>query len=299
MTKRNPFFGIYAPIATVFTPDDRIDWQAMAANIAHYSATNLAGLVVLGSNGEFAMMRYQEKVELIHFARKHLAPEKGLIIGTGCETTAETIELGKVAADAGADCALVLTPWYYKSSYNDSALTRHFTDIADASTIPVMLYNMPRNTNLNMNANLVCKLAAHPNIIGIKDSGGDIVQITNIINGTPEDFAVFAGSGSFLMATTLAGGVGGTLAVANIMPQECVDLFQASLQGDLVKARLLQDKLMKPNTAVTSGYGIAGLKKAMEMIGLHGGTPRLPQLPLSEAEEAGLSKVLQDVGLVV
>jgi len=299
MTQTKRFSGIFAPIATVFTAENTIDWEAMAKNISFYNQTPLAGLVVLGSNGEFALLSHEEKVELIRFTREKLVADKHVIAGTGCETTSETILLGEEAAAAGADVALVVTPWYYKGNYNDAALTRHYLTIADKGSLPLMLYNMPRNTGVNISAALSVKLSSHPNIIGIKDSSGDIVQITNIINGTADDYTVFAGSGSFLMATIIAGGDGGTLAIANIMPEACVALYEAALAGDLVTARALQDKIMQPNAAVTSGYGIAGLKKALELIGLCGGIPREPLLPLGEEETGKLVKILRDAGLSV
>lgn len=294
-----PFQGIFAPVATPFTASGVIDWAALEKNIEFYNKTRLAGIVVLGSNGEFALLSHEEKVAMVRFVRQKLVAEKRVIAGTGCESTAETIQLGKEAAEAGAEAALVVTPWYYKGSYTDPVLEQHFTAIADDSPIPVMLYNMPRNTGLNISVGLVSKLAKHSNIVGVKDSGGDIVQITNIINNTPDDFSVFAGSGSFLMATILAGGVGGTLAVANIMPDVCVDLYEASLNGDMLNARKLQQRIMAPNAAVTSGMGISGLKKAMDLLGLVGGAPRLPLLPLDAAKTAELAKILSAAGMTV
>jgi len=299
MPQAKRFSGIYAPIATVFNENDTIDWKAMETNIAYYNQTRLAGVVVLGSNGEFALLSHAEKVDLIAFVHQHLSSDKRLIAGSGCESTAETILLGKEAAEAGADAALVVTPWYYKGSYSDSVLERHYQIIADDSPLPVMLYNMPRNTGVNISAALAAKLAKHPNIIGIKDSSGDIVQITNTINNTPDHFTVFAGSGSFLMATIQAGGDGGTLAIANIMPNECVQLYEAALAGDTVKARELQQRIMQPNAAVTSGLGIPGLKKALDLIGLRGGMPRKPLLPLSDTESEKLMLVLRNAGLDV
>ena len=299
MPQSKRFSGIYAPIATVFTPENVIDWQAMEENISFYNKTSLAGLVVLGSNGEFALLSHQEKVELISFTREKLSAEKHLIAGTGCESAIETIELSKEAAAAGAEAALVITPWYYKGSYTEAVLAKHFETIADALPIPLMLYNMPRNTGINITAQLAIKLSGHDNIVGVKDSGGDIVQISNIIGNTPDDFAVFAGSGSFLMATILAGGSGGTLAIANVMPEQCVELFNLCNEGKIEEARRLQQTLMQPNAAVTSGFGIPGLKKALELIGLYGGAPRLPLLPLDEAGSTKLAQILRDAGVKI
>ncbi len=285
------FTGIFAPIATPFQ-QNQIDWAGFEKNIAFYNKSKLAGLVVLGSNGEFALLSHQEKLEIVGFVRKHLAKEKKMIVGTGCESTEETLLLSNECADLGADAALIVTPWYYKGSYTDDVLVQHFQVIADACKIPVMLYNMPRNAGINMSAGLVARLAKHPNIVGVKDSGGDIVQITNIIRSTPEDFSVFAGSGSFLYPTLALGGVGGTLAVANILPDFCAELAEAVVAGEHSKAVEMQMKLMEINAAVTSKYGISGLKAAMDLIGLVGGAPRTPLLPCDQKQIDDIKRML-------
>lgn len=290
------FTGIYAPIATPFI-GDAIDWQGLKKNIEFYNKSKLSGLVVLGSNGEFALLNRKEKLELVAFVRTHLVPYKKVIAGTGCETTKEVIALSNDCADLGADAVLIVNPWYYKGSYTDEVLAAHFTKIADNVKVPVMLYNMPRNTSINLSANLVALLSKHENIVGVKDSGGDIVQITNIIRKAPADFCVFAGSGSFLYPTLALGGVGGTLAVANILPDFCAELAQAVSDGRHQEAVEMQKKLMDLNAAVTSQYGIPGLKKAMDLIGLVGGLPREPLLPLSEEKSAHLKSLLAQFGL--
>lgn len=289
------FKGIYAPIATPFA-NDQINKQALKSNLERYSASPLAGLVVLGSNGEFAYLDIDEKMALVEFVRQNTDDKKSIIAGTGCESTRESIRLTKYAASVGADAALVITPSFYKGSMNDAALEQFFLDVAEASPIPVMLYNMPRNTGLNMSAGLICKLAQHENIVGVKDSSGNIVQIAEIINNSPDDFAVFAGSGSFLYPTLALGGVGGTLAVANIFPELCVSLYDAVLADNHEQAKQLQHRLLAPNAAVTSRWGIAGLKAALDMLGYNGGLPRRPMLPLNEAYLPELRQILIGAG---
>ncbi len=289
------FNGIYAPIATPFDGDE-IDKQALKANLDLYSASRLAGLVVLGSNGEFAYLNIDEKMALLEFARQNTDSARRIIAGTGCESTRETIRLTKFAASVGADAALVITPSFYKGSMSEAALEQFFLDVAEASPIPIMLYNMPRNTGLNMASGLVCKLARHENIVGVKDSSGNIVQIAEIIHNSPVDFAVFAGSGSFLYPTLALGGVGGTLAVANIFPDLCVSLYEAVLAGEHEQARQLQHRLLAPNAAVTSRWGIAGLKAALDMLGYRGGLPRRPMLPFNEANLPELRQILISAG---
>jgi len=290
------FTGIYAPIPTPLAQDE-ISWSALADNVNKWGQTALSGLVVLGSNGEFALLSEHEKITLVERVRRDLPREKRVIAGTGCETTRDTIRLTAECAAAGADAALVLNPYYYKDAYSESSLKQHFLAVADASPVPVMVYNMPKNTGLNLSAKLVCELAAHPNIVGVKDSSGNIVQIAEICAGTPADFAVFAGSGSFLLAALAVGAVGGTLAVANIMPTVCIQLVHSFLANRLDEARELQAKLLAPNHAVTAKFGIAGLKAALDYLGYYGGDPRPPLLPLTPAEREQLYGTLRAAGL--
>ena len=222
---------------------------------------------------------------------------KKLIAGTGCETTAEAIALTRDCAKAGADVALVINPYYYKDSYSEPVLKQYFTDVADASPIPVMLYNMPKNTGVNLSSKLVIELSQHANITGIKDSSGNLVQIAEICAGTSKDFSVFAGSASFLLAALAVGAVGGTLAVANIMPEDCVGVLENFAAGRLAEAQALQYKLLAPNAAVTARWAIPGLKASLDYLGYFGGDPRKPQLPLSPGENDKLLQILKAAGL--
>lgn len=292
-----PLRGIFAPVATVFDAAGELDLDAFAENVAAYGATGLAGLVVLGSNGEFALLSGDEKVKLVEAARRHLPAQKRIIAGTGCESLRETVALTARCADAGADAALVVTPHYYKKDMNEAALEAFYIRLADASPIPVMLYNMPGNTGVNLSAPLTLKLATHPNIVGIKDSGGNIVQIAEVLAGAPEGFAVFAGSGSFLLATLALGGVGGTLAVANVVPDLCVRIQESYLQGDMATARRMQLALLPLNAAVTGRFGIGGMKAAMELVGYRGGMPRPPILPASPAVRSEIARILAQLGV--
>lgn len=287
--------GIYAPIAASFESDmGELAVDKIIANVKKYNETKLSGLVVMGSNGEFVFLSKEEKLLLIKTIRENLAPEKHMIVGCGCESTRETIELCKEAAALGADAALVISPNYYKKAMQtDRVIEQFFTDVADASPIPVILYNMPGNSGINIPANVTIKLAKHPNIIGEKDSGGNIVQITEKIYGTEnEEFVMFAGSTSFLAATTIMGGDGGTLALANVMPDECVKLYELAKAGDLERAVKAQKILMAPNAAVTSQFGIGGLKVALDHLGFFGGSPRKPLLPQSEENAAKVIAII-------
>jgi 4-hydroxy-2-oxoglutarate aldolase len=289
--------GIYAPISTPFV-NDEIAYDKLAENIEKYCQTKLTGFVVLGSNGEFALLDEEEKVELVKFVVKQTAGRKKIIVGTGQHSTKSTIRLTKKVADLGIQAALILVPSYYKDSMTDPIMEKFYTDCADASPVPTFIYNMPRNTGINVSSALVAKLARHPNIAGIKDSGGNIVQISEIIATTPNDFSVFAGSGSFLLTTLLMGGVGGTLAVANVLPNECADIQALFDAGKLDQARELQMKILDANKAVTSGFGISGLKAALDMVGYYGGAVRPPLVPVGDKEKAKIREILVAVGAI-
>lgn len=288
--------GIFAPIPTPFAADESIAYDLLAENLERWWRTDLTGLVVLGSNGESVMLSAEEKRDLIKFVCASAPAGRPVIAGTGGESTRETIELTKQAADCGATAALVITPCYYKGAMTDAALSAHFTAVADASPIPVMLYNMPRNTGINISSKVTIELAKHPNIAGIKDSGGNIVQIAEVIAGVAPDFAVFAGSGSFLYPTAALGGVGGTLAVANVIPNECARIQRLTEEGNHAEARRLQLAILELNNAVTGKYGVAGLKAALELRGFHGGAPRRPVQPATPAIRADLARMLTVLG---
>lgn len=289
--------GVFAPIATPFNADGKIDFGKYAENLAKFDRTRLAGITALGSNGEFTMLSHSEKLELVEAVRRGLSKDKTVLAGTGCESLQETVELTREAADRGADAALVINPCYYKRDLTEAALEKFYTAVADASPIPVMVYNMPGNSGINLSSALVVRLSSHPNIVGVKDSGGNIVQISEIIAGVPEDFSVFAGSGSYLFATTALGGKGGTLAVANVCPDLCADIHTLCREGNYEKARRLQLDILYLNSCVTARYGIGGMKAAMDLAGFFGGSPRLPLQPATESVVADIRTQLEKLGL--
>ena len=289
--------GVFAPISTPFKDDGSIDWDMYSRNLSKFSKTSIAGIVSLGSNGEFTMLSFEEKLKLVSATKKELSKDKIVMAGTGCESLHDTIRLTNEAAEAGADVALVINPCYYKE-LSETALQKYFEGVADKSKIPVMLYNMPRNSGVNLSSSLIIKLSAHPNIKGLKDSSGNIVQISEIIASVHEDFSVFAGSGSFLFVTTILGGKGGTLAVANVAPDYCSELYQVSKSGNIDRARKMQFELLALNNAVTAGFGIGGMKAAMEIAGFFGGLPRLPIQPATDEIKEKIYKIMDKLELV-
>ncbi|SHI25560.1 dihydrodipicolinate synthase family protein [Desulfosporosinus lacus] len=284
--------GIYAPIPSTFQ-NGELAFDKLAHNMTYWLESKLAGIVVLGSNGEFIVLSPEEKRKSISAVCKLSNGKKPVIAGTGCESTKETIELTKYAAQAGAVAALVLSPNYYKRAMTDELNKKFYIEVADESPIPIILYNMPGNSGINLSSKLVAELAKHPNIIGVKDSGGNIVQIAEIINATSSEFAVFAGSASFLYPSLALGAAGGTLALANVLPNECAEIHELVLAGKHHQAKELQLRLLDINQAVTARWGVAGLKASLEMQGLYGGEPRRPLVPLGEQERKELAVILE------
>jgi len=287
-----PMRGIYAPIPTPFEVGE-VSLKHLRANLERWGRTRLAGLVVLGTNGEACLLDEDEKVETIAFVCEHAPVHLTVMAGTGQESTRATIRLTRKAAQMGAKAALVLNPHYYKGSMTEEALRRHYWEVADASPIPVLLYNMPRNTGLNMSAALAVRLAEHPNIVGIKDSSGDVVQMAQVVAGAKAGFTVFAGSGSFLLPALSVGAVGGTLAVANVIADTCAEIQSLFEAGRIAEAADLQRRIIPLNAAVTARWGVAGLKAAMDLSGYWGGLPRPPLLPVGDEERKEIARLLQ------
>lgn len=286
--------GIFPPIPTPFAVSGDLDSAALRTNLVFLSTFDLRGYVVLGSNGEAAHLSIEERIHLLEVARGLIPEDRLLIAGTGCPSTLQTVELSKCAADTGSDAVLVLPPHYYKGRMTIAALTKHFHAVADACSIPVIVYNMPACTGLDMDVETVAAIAEHPNIIGLKDSGGDIVKLGALHRRLGDGFQILAGSASFLLPALSMGAVGGVLALANIAPSQCLDIRELALAADWDKAREIQVRLIDANTAVTRRWGVAGLKAAMNLMGLRGGSVRAPLLDLEEREIERLESILID-----
>ncbi|NWU47493.1 HOGA1 protein, partial [Dromas ardeola] len=274
--------GIFPPLATPFSPTQEVDYAQLEGNLRRYASIPFRGLVVLGSNGEYPYLAPRERLEVVSCVRRALPRDRLLLAGSGCESTQATIELTVSMAEAGADVALVVTPCYYRGAMTSAALVQHYTEVADASPIPVVLYSVPANTGLDLPLEAVLTLAQHPNIVGIKDSGGDVTRMGLMVHKTrQEDFQVLAGSAGFLLASYALGASGGVCALANVLGAPLCQLDRLCRGGHWQEARDLQHRLIEPNMAVTRRFGIPGLKKAMEWFGYYGGPCRAPLAPLS------------------
>jgi 4-hydroxy-2-oxoglutarate aldolase len=270
--------GIFPPIATPFR-DDEVDVEGLKSNIRRWMQTRLAGILVLGSNGEGPLLDADESFRAAAAARECVPRDKTLIVGAGEESTRSTIAAVKRAAEAGADVVLVRTPAYFKSLVNTEVFVRHYTEVADVSPVPVLPYNVPGLTGVKLAAEAVARLASHPNIPGVKDSSGDLVQIADLVSMTPPGFKVLVGSAPTLYASLCVGAVGGIVAAACVIPEMCVELYELVRQQKHAEALALQRRITPLAKSVTSGFGVAGLKTAMEMVGYVGGLPRRPLSP--------------------
>lgn len=283
--------GVLPPLCTPFDERGGLDLCAFESNLDRYAAEDLGGYLVLGSNGEAAALDLEEKLSLVRAARAR-AGRGFLLAGTGLESTRATVDLTRRVADLGADAVLVLTPHYYKAAMTAEALRRHFETVADASPVPVLLYSVPVFTGLAIPVSVARDLSAHPRVAGMKDSGGDLGHMGRILAAVPPTFAVACGSAPVLYPALCLGAVAGILAVACCAPRPVAALFRAFEAGDHARARRLQAAITPLATAVTSTYGVAGLKLAMDLAGLRGGPPRAPLLAPPGAAEAELRQHL-------
>uniref|UniRef100_A0A4W2HIG1 4-hydroxy-2-oxoglutarate aldolase, mitochondrial n=1 Tax=Bos indicus x Bos taurus TaxID=30522 RepID=A0A4W2HIG1_BOBOX len=242
--------GIYPPVTTPFTATAEVDYGKLEENLHKLGTLPFRGFVVQGSNGEFPFLTSSERLEVVSRARQALPKDKLLLAGSGCESTQATVEMTVSMAQVGADAAMVVTPCYYRGRMSSAALIHHYTKVADLSPVPVVLYSVPANTGLDLPVDAVVTLSQHPNIVGIKDSGGDVTRIGLIVHKTrSQDFQVLAGSAGFLLASYAIGAVGGVCALANVLGSQVCQLERLCLTGQWEDAQKLQHRLIEPNTA--------------------------------------------------
>ncbi len=290
--------GIFPPIPTPFDSDEAIDFDRLKSNLARWNGWPLDGYVVAGSTGESVSLSGTERVDLVRAVRSVLPRGKLLIAGAGLESTRATIELVGRMADAGADAVIVVTPGYFAPSVRPAGLVAHYRAIAAASSLPVILYSVPVYTHLDLPIEVVRELAAYPKVVGIKESGGSLAKITSLVDQTPQDFQVLVGSAGLLLGALMVGAVGCVPALGNLATSQIHDLMSAVQRGELALAREIQAKLVEPNELLTVRFGVAGVKAALDLVGLYGGPPRSPLQQLDEAELAILRAGLGRGGLI-
>jgi 4-hydroxy-2-oxoglutarate aldolase len=256
--------------------DGEVNPVAITGNVQRWMAAGLGGVLVLGTNGEVPLLDDDEADRVVEAARRAVPPQRALLVGAGRESTRATIAAARRAGAGGADAVVVRTPSLYRAHTPAAALFTHYTAVADASPVPVLLYNYPAFTGVNLAPDLIGRLAEHPNIVGVKETSTDGGQFAETAAVVPDRFTILSGSAPGCLAALCAGARGAILAVACVAPESCIELVRLTLTGKLTEALLIQQRLMPLARAVTTGFGIAGLKAALDLAGYAGGDPRPP-----------------------
>ncbi|HEY6119433.1 MAG TPA: dihydrodipicolinate synthase family protein [Pyrinomonadaceae bacterium] len=278
--------GILLPFTTPFSASGDLDVPRLRANIRLWNKSGISGYVAVGSTGERAHLDEREYLQVIEAARSEVSSESRFIVGAGQHSTRKTIAEIKAAEMAGADAVLVLTPHYYRPAITQDVLLDHYRAVADASPVPVILYSMPALTGIKIAPDTVARLSEHENIIGIKDSSNDLPELKTTVQLCGDDFAVITGNGTVLFDALSVGARAAILAVGCVVPELCLDILKAFEKNDHERARGLQEALTPLAAAVTTKYGIGGLKAALDLAGYHGGFVRAPlRMPDARARE--------------
>ena len=291
--------GVMAPVVTTFDGSGAVALDPFVANARAHLAAGLAGIVVAGSTGEAALLDEAERDQLVEALRPVVHADRWLLVGVGAESTRLTTRRARAAAERGADAVLVVAPHYYGAqAMTPAALRAHYQRVADESPVPVVLYNIPKYMHFALPPELVSELAAHDNVIGIKDSSGDLALLDEYLAARRPDFAVLTGSGMQLQPAMERGASGGILAVALFAIDESTGgnlaaiTYQMQRAGRRDAAQRAQARLGVLAKEIVAGLGVAGIKHAMELSGLAGGSPRAPLLPLDAAAKARVAALL-------
>lgn len=282
------------PALTTPFENARFAADRLADNLARYERCGIRGFLVLGSTGEAPYLEPDERAEIVRTARRALPTGCVLMAGVGQESTAATIRLAREAADAGADVVLVLTPFYFRESMTAEALERHFTAVADACPVPILLYHVPKFTGLRMPAEVAVRLSSHPNVAGLKDSSGDPAWMREVLAGVPPSFQVLCGSAAQFACALDLGAAGGVLAAADVFPEPLLRVAALAAEGDRAGAAELNREIAGPCAAIV-GAGIPAIKAALDLRGLYGGPPRPPLLGLDSGARDTIREAIDDV----
>lgn len=295
MTLVNQLRGVLLPTTTPFSSDGEIDFQGLETNLERWNQTGISGYVFLGSTGERVHLEESEYLRVLELARSQVSRDRAFIAGAGQQSTIGTIKEIEKAAAAGADAVLVITPHYYRSAITQDILVSYYQTVADAAPVPLLLYSMPALTGIKIEPETVARLSAHPNIIGVKDSSNDVAKFGETVRQCPADFAVMTGNGTVFLDALQAGATGAILAVGCVAPDLCLEIFDLFKAGQLERAGQSQSKLTPLAAAVTTRFGIGGLKAALDLAGYRGGMVRGP-LPAPDANaRAELETLLNEL----
>jgi 4-hydroxy-2-oxoglutarate aldolase len=288
--------GVFAPMVTPFD-DDRILLKGLIANVEKMNGSGLRGYFVLGTNGEYKTLSPRERDRVLSAVVGRRSPEVLVMAGCGAESTHLTIELTKRAVDCGADLVSILMPHFFAKRVDAEVMASYVLEVADASPVPVVLYNNPSvAAGVTIGPEVVRKVQSHPNVIGIKDSSAQTWQEN--LKAASQEFSVLAGSANYFLELLQSGGTGGVLSLANVFPEQCVAVYRAFADKRLEEARSLNERLVALNHKVSGSYGVAGVKTAMDLVGLCGGAPRRPIPALPESEKRKLEAMLREMGFL-
>ena len=292
--------GVFIPAVTPFDPvTGDVDIVAMRANLRMWLAHPVHGIVIAGSTGEAVLLSREERRNLIEATADAMPDDRLLIAGTGVESTRGTVRLGQEAADAGADAVLVQPPAYYRGAMTPEVVRDHYTAVADASPVPVLIYQAPlRFSTLDFPSGLVAELSRHPNIAGIKDSRGSLDKVAELLDCTAPDFAVIVGNGAGLYAALELGAAGGILGLANLAPAETAEIYERFVEGRTSEAGRIQERVAPVHKKVVVGFGVPGVKAAVGLLGGYGGAPRAPLRPFPAAKIPEVETVLRRARLL-
>jgi 4-hydroxy-2-oxoglutarate aldolase len=279
--------GVLAPLPTPFAAHEEVDLDRLRAVLDRLLSSSLTGFVLLGTSGEAALIEDAEADRIVEAARARIPGDRTFIVGAGRESTAGAIRAARRAGDLGADAVLVRTPGFFRAQMTDDVLVAHYQRVADASPVPVVLYNFPAVTGVNLGSAAAVRLSAHGNIIGIKDSSGNVGQVASVAAEASDRFCVVTGSGSTFFPALCAGAAGGVLSLACVFPEPCVAIYRAWQAGDIAQGRTLQQSVSSVARLIGE-QGVPGLKAAMAARGLDVGRPRLPLAPVSAEVERRL-----------
>jgi 4-hydroxy-2-oxoglutarate aldolase len=293
--------GVICPVVTPFNRRGDVDEGAFRENLSRISGIGLAGVLVAGSTGEGPYLTEQERLRLVEVAREVVKLPELLMVGTGLESTSGTLKLSRESIARGADALLVITPSYFKPQMDSAALVGHFRTVAAGVKKPVVIYYIPQYTGLELDVATIVRLSRLPNVVGLKDSAGNMDFLRSILSKVRPDFRVLVGAVSIFYDALCAGAVGGVLGQAHFAPSLCVGLYEAYLHDRSKEARELQRRLVPLAQKINVPHGVPGIKAALDLYGGHGGPPRLPLLPVSAKVKKEIAAVLREAnaGLTV
>jgi 4-hydroxy-2-oxoglutarate aldolase len=285
-------------MVTPFKADESLDLEGYEFNVRAHLAAGLDGVLVAGSTGEAALLSDDERRTLTEVARSIVPGDRTLLVGTGAESTRHCIARCRDAASSGADAVLVVAPHYYSSSMTPAALQAHYLRVADASPVPVLLYNIPKYAHFRLEPELIAALSTHENIRGMKDSAGDMTYFARYVECQSDKFDVMTGHGGTFATALSLGAQGGILAVALFAAELAVEVWQAHSERRIADAEAAQKPLVPMAAEIVARMGVPGVKAAMERVGLRGGFVRLPLLPTPSTDLAIIEGLLGESALV-